>query len=346
MNVVLLSTCILLCLAFLLGYVRARGTVRLLRAELRDATEARRSQFSLLTQRSQLDTLKDEFICTASHEFRTPLTSIHGALVLLFAGHMGAVDAKSQNLLRIALNNTDRLIRLINDILDLERMQSGKAPLQVRRCSIHELAQQSIDTMSSMAATAQVRLDLVLGASPEAMFFDGDSDRILQVLSNLLSNGIKFSPPGSHVELRIEADPHNLLIRVSDSGRGIPVEMLDSVFDRFQQVDAADFRQKGGSGLGLAICRSIVQQHSGVIWAESNPQHGPGAALLLTVPRICRLHDEPLIRPVSTLPIPTQSTVRIGEGLPSPVLRESPRALAYDMRGHDMLGAKTGAQEC
>ena len=156
-----------------------------------------------LTQRSELDTLKDEFISTVSHELRTPLTSIRGALGLLSSGIIGDVDAKALNLLRIAVTNTDRLIRLINDILDLERMESGRAPLQIRRCSLRDLAQQAIETMTPMADGNTVHLALEPstvgpGRLSRALFFDGDADRILQVLTNLLSNAIKFSPRSLH----------------------------------------------------------------------------------------------------------------------------------------------------
>ena len=257
-----------------------------LRAELKTATESQRTKDTLITRQSELDTIKDEFISTVSHELRTPLTSIRGSLGLLSAGLMGNLDPKAQNLLRIAVTNTDRLIRLINDILDLERMQSGRAPLHVRRCSLAELAQQSVDTMTSMAESAKVQLMLVTPL-PDDCAFDGDPDRILQVLTNLLSNAIKFSPVASSIRLSIHATPASLTLRVADQGRGIPVDKLDSIFDRFGQVEASDARQKGGTGLGLAICRTIVDQHNGLIWAESNLQQGrgPGASLLVTLPR-------------------------------------------------------------
>jgi signal transduction histidine kinase/CheY-like chemotaxis protein len=276
------------------AFLRARSQVHFLEEELRNANETRRTQDSLLTQRSELDTIKDEFISTVSHELRTPLTSIRGALGLLSAGLMGTVDAKAQNLLRIALTNTDRLIRLINDILDLERMESGRAPLHVRRCSLRDLTRQAMETMKPMADTAGVHMEFVLGVAPEGVFFDGDPDRILQILTNLLSNSIKFSPPASTITLLLEADSTSVSLRVSDQGRGIPVEKLDTIFDRFQQVEASDARQKGGTGLGLAICRTIVQQHNGSIWAESNTaQHrGPGASLIVSLPRMSRLIDQ------------------------------------------------------
>ena len=243
-------------------------------------------------QRSELDQIKDEFISTVSHELRTPLTSIRGALGLLSAGFMGTVDAKAQNLLRIAVSNTDRLIRLINDILDIERMESGRATLHMRRVNLRDLAQQGAETMFSMAEAAGVSLSLNIEAPAESLFMDGDPDRIVQVITNLLSNAIKFSPPRTVVNLHIEADPDWLTLKVTDEGRGIPPDKLESIFDRFQQVEASDARQKGGTGLGLAICRTIVQQHNGSIWAESNHQQkrGPGASLVVAFPRLSRKH--------------------------------------------------------
>ena len=285
------------CLGIALGVSRARSERELtaLRLQLAAASESQRSQDKLLSRHSELDSIKDEFISTVSHELRTPLTSIRGALGLLSAGLMGEVDAKAQNLLRIAVTNTDRLIRLINDILDLERMESGRDPLHVRRCSLHDLAEQAIETMSGMALLANVQLALNLESAPDATFFDGDPDRILQILTNLLSNAIKFSPSASTVAVLVSSEPDSVVLRVTDQGRGIPVENLDSIFDRFQQVEASDARQKGGTGLGLAICRTIVQQHNGTIWAESNVarQRGPGASLVVSLPRISRARDLP-----------------------------------------------------
>jgi signal transduction histidine kinase/DNA-binding response OmpR family regulator len=289
----LLVVFIAIAAALAAALVRARSTITELRSQLVDSAEAQRTKDSLLVQRSELDQIKDEFISTVSHELRTPLTSIRGALGLLSAGLMGAMDSRAQNLLRIAVTNTDRLIRLINDILDLERMESGRAPLHVRRCSFRDLVQQAMETMNPMAEAAHVTFNFVLAAAPEAIYFDGDADRMLQVLTNLLSNAVKFSPASSTVELLLDADPESVLLRVSDQGRGIPLDKLDSIFDRFQQVEASDARQKGGTGLGLTICRSIIQQHNGSIWAESNVQHnrGPGASLYVSIPRVTRSQD-------------------------------------------------------
>jgi signal transduction histidine kinase/CheY-like chemotaxis protein len=289
------SLSLLIALGVLLfAFLRAQRTIRDLSTQLTQAQEQHQQHTLQLSQRSELDTLKDEFISTVSHELRTPLTSIRGALGLLSSGIIGDVDAKALNLLRIAVTNTDRLIRLINDILDLERMESGRAPLQIRRCSLRDLAQQAIETMTPMADANTVHLALepstaAQTAYPEALFFDGDSDRILQVITNLLSNAVKFSPSASTIRVYTEATSDSILLKVVDEGRGIPPEKLDSIFDRFQQVEPSDARQKGGTGLGLAICRSIVQQHSGSIWAQRNL--GSGTTIYVMLPRTTRASD-------------------------------------------------------
>lgn len=223
-----------------------------------------------ISQRHALDRMKDEFVSTVSHELRTPLTSIRGALGLLSAGLLGDMSPKATELLRIAVANTDRLVRLINDILDLERMESGRSVLQIRGIDIGDLARQAVETMQSMAQNAGIQLECV---APDCSA-EADADRIVQVFTNLLSNAIKFSPPGSRVFLTLEPHDSEVAITVEDQGRGVPEDKLESIFDRFQQVDASDSRQKGGTGLGLAICRTILQQHGGRIWAERNISRG------------------------------------------------------------------------
>jgi signal transduction histidine kinase len=275
----------------LFAYLRARRTIQNLAKELELARERQREDERELTQRSALDSLKDEFVSTVSHELRTPLTSIRGALGLLSSGVLGTVDAKAQNLLRIALTNTDRLVRLINDILDLERMDSGRSVLQIRRCSLPELIHQATETMSAMADAAEIRLTVAANASLvlPSVFFDGDSDRILQVLTNLLSNAIKFSPGGSTVTIEVETPPEALIFRICDQGRGIPEDQLETIFERFKQVEYSDSRHRGGTGLGLAICRSIVQQHGGTIWAQRNTLQG--VSICVRLPRMQRTYD-------------------------------------------------------
>ncbi len=197
------------------------------------------------------------------------------------------MDEKAANLLRIANSNTERLVRLINDILDLERMESGRAPLQIRRLELREVVAQAVETMRSMAEKFAVALEIVPEPAETPIAFDGDPDRIQQVLTNLLSNAIKFSPRAGSVSVSTASDGDNLVLQVVDVGRGVPQDKLETIFDRFGQVEASDARQKGGTGLGLAICRSIVAQHGGTIWAERNDTtgKGPGTTVILRLPR-------------------------------------------------------------
>jgi PAS domain S-box-containing protein len=226
--------------------------------------------FRDISQRYALDRLKDEFISTVSHELRTPLTSIRGALGLLSSGILGQVNDKAANLLRIAVTNSDRLVRLINDILDLERIQSGREPLAFRPVQLAQIVRQAIDGMAPVADSAGVQLI----HDTTQVEIAADPDRLLQVLTNLLSNAVKFSTPNSTISVMLRPGASGVTVSVIDQGRGIPADKLEAIFGRFQQVDASDSRQKGGSGLGLAICRTIVQQHSGRIWAERNPVRG------------------------------------------------------------------------
>jgi PAS domain S-box-containing protein len=226
--------------------------------------------FQDVTQRREIERMKNEFISVVSHELRTPLTSIRGALGLLAGGKVGAVPEKAQRMLDIAVNNTDRLVRLINDILDIERIDSGRTAMQKRELEIGDLMTQAVDVMRPMAEKNGV----VLEVEPVHARITVDSDRMIQIFTNLISNAIKFSPVGGKVILSGHASPEKLEIQVVDQGRGIPRDKLESIFERFQQVDATDSREKGGTGLGLAICRTIIQQHGGKIWAESTPGQG------------------------------------------------------------------------
>jgi signal transduction histidine kinase len=226
--------------------------------------------FHDISQRQAVNQLKDEFISTVSHELRTPLTSIHGALGLLASGVLGEVNDKAANLLRIAYANSERLTRLINDILDLERLQSGREPFNFRPVRLADVVAQAIDGIMPVAYAAGVQLV----HDPNPIEVISDPDRLLQVVTNLLSNAVKFSPNGTTVSVVLSPGAQGVTLSVIDQGRGIPADKLETIFGRFQQIHGSDARQKGGSGLGLAICRSIVQKHSGRIWAERNPDCG------------------------------------------------------------------------
>jgi PAS domain S-box-containing protein len=241
--------------------------------------------FRDVTERREVDRMKDEFISVVSHELRTPLTAIRGSLGLLAAGKAGDIPQRGQRMLEIAVQNTDRLIRLINDILDIERIESGKVAMEPGPVNAAEMAHGAAEVMLLMAERAGV--ELYVWAEPLQLV--ADADRLLQVLTNLISNAVKFSPAGTAVEVTVEPVDGVALFRVVDHGRGIPADRLESIFERFQQVDSSDSRQKGGTGLGLAICRSIVGQHGGRIWAESVP--GEGSTFSFTLPLPARPDD-------------------------------------------------------
>jgi PAS domain S-box-containing protein len=257
-----------------------------------------------ITERQVIERMKDEFISVVSHELRTPLTSIHGALNLLASGLVNTESDKGRRVIEIAAESAERLVRLVNDILELERLESGKISLVSQTCNAADLIIKATEMMQVMAN----RAGITLSVSPQAIELNADPDRIIQVLTNLLGNAIKFSPRDSTVWLTVElqeagesgrvAELENftlsqghpltgslaptILFTVKDQGRGIPEDKLESIFERFHQVDASDSRKKGGTGLGLAICRSIVQQHGGQIWVESTL--GEGSSFYFTLP--------------------------------------------------------------
>ena len=223
--------------------------------------------------------MKDEFISVVSHELRTPLTSMHSALKILATGKLGSLTKDGQQILEIADDNTERLVRLVNNVLDLQRIESGEVKMEKQICNISTLMIQATETMQPMAQHHGV----VLVVEPIEMNILVDSDYIVQALTNLISNAIKFSPVNGKVWLTAENRPNvEVLLSVCDEGQGIPSDKLESIFERFQQVDSSDSRRKGGTGLGLTICRNIIEQHEGKIWAESTL--GKGSTFSFTLP--------------------------------------------------------------
>lgn len=275
--------------------------------------------FRDITERQAVEKMKDEFISVVSHELRTPLTAIRGSLGLLAAGLLTTQPEKAKRMLEIAAANTDRLTRLINDILDIERIESGKINMEKEACDAQELMVKTAEALRIIAQNTGITL--LLGTINARVWVD--RDRIIQVLTNLISNAIKFSPPNTTIEISAEwitetcslppldqegldNKQPTLLFKVKDQGRGIPIDKLESIFGRFQQVNASDSRDQGGTGLGLAICRSIVQQHNGCIWVQS--QLGQGSTFYFTLPAIDEDTKEAskqllLSSPVSSTPL-------------------------------------------
>ncbi|WP_353928978.1 response regulator [Okeanomitos corallinicola TIOX110] len=232
-----------------------------------------------ITERKQVEKMKDEFVSVVSHELRTPLTSIHGSLGILASGLLATDSERGKRLLQIATDSTERLVRLINDILDIERIESSQVKMERENCNLEDLIQSAVNIMQPLANQAKI----VLSISSLSVKLWADPDRIIQTLTNLLSNAIKFSPDDSTVYLIAEHQENHVLITVKDTGRGIPKDKIDSIFERFQQVDSSDSRNHDGTGLGLAICKSIVQQHGGNIWVESEVNQGSSFYLNLPV---------------------------------------------------------------
>ena len=223
-----------------------------------------------VSELDRLERMKKEFVATVSHELRTPLTSIRGSLRLLSGGALGELPDEARDVVAIAERNTLRLITLINDILDLERLEMGRMEIRFERHDAATIVERSVESVRGLAEQQRVSLDVRPSGAPVW----GDPDRLVQVLVNLLSNAIKFSPEGGNVTVTCEETSEGAEFRVADKGRGIPASHRELIFQRFQQVESSDARKKGGTGLGLAICKAIVEQHGGTIGVESEPGRG------------------------------------------------------------------------
>ncbi|HUV68979.1 MAG TPA: PAS domain S-box protein [Terracidiphilus sp.] len=245
--------------------------------------------FQDVSERRRLEKMKDEFISTVSHELRTPLTSLRASLGLISSGSLDKRPEKQRQMIDMAITNSDRLIRLVNDILDFDSVERGRLPLHRQPIEAIDLLRRAADVAYTTASQSRISFRI---EAPLAPVF-ADEDRILQVLNELVTNAIKFSPPDTSIRLAAQPVPATdstnaapgfgqVCFIVEDQGRGIPPEKLERIFERFQQVDSSDSRALGGTGLGLALCRSIVEQHGGRIWAESAV--GKGSKFLFTLP--------------------------------------------------------------
>ncbi|MGB0678662.1 MAG: sensor histidine kinase [Polyangiales bacterium] len=220
----------------------------------------------------ELARLKNDLVSIVSHELRTPLTSILGSLRLMQSGVAGTLSARAEDLLRIATGNAERLVRMVSELLDLEKMERGKLELQRRSCTLPHLVDEAIASIEAVALSQGVRL--VCGPLT-ACCVEVDADRITQVLVNLLANAIKYAPPQSEVRVQAQRVQHHALrLSVQDQGPGIAAEDLPRVFAKFQQVGPQDTRTKGGTGLGLAICKAIITEHGGRIGVDSELGRG------------------------------------------------------------------------
>ena len=235
--------------------------------------------FQDVSERRRLERMKDEFISTVSHELRTPLTSLRASLGLISSGSLDKRPEKQRQMVDMAIANCDRLVRLVNGILDFDSVERGQLALNREPVEAIDLLRRASDANHSAATQAHITFRV---EAPQATVM-ADEERILQVLNELVTNAIKFSPPETMIRLVAQpSSPGEVCFIVEDQGRGIAPDKLERIFERFQQGDASDSRALGGTGLGLALCRSIVEQHGGRIWAES--EQGKGSRFLFTVP--------------------------------------------------------------
>jgi PAS domain S-box-containing protein len=234
-----------------------------------------------ITEKFRLERMKSEFISIVSHELKTPLTAMQVSLSLLDGKFIDPASEEGEESIKIATEGVDRLVRLVDDILDLERLRTGKLTIVKTNCHTQNIIKGAIAQTKELVKQTEIKI--AVPRESFACFADGD--RLIQVLTNLITNAIKFSPYQSTIELSISEeidDQPYLLFSIRDRGRGIPSNNLESIFERFQQVDASDSREKGGTGLGLAISRDIVEQHGGKIWAESVLEEG--STFFFTIP--------------------------------------------------------------
>jgi len=222
-------------------------------------------------ERKKIERMKNEFVSTVSHELRTPLTSIRGSLGLIAGGAVGELSEQAKKLVAIAHNNSERLVRLINDILDMEKIESGKMRFDMQLHRIRPLLEQAVE--ANRAYGEQLGVQFQIQAAVPEVVVPLDSDRFMQVMANLLSNAAKFSPSGGTVDIAAEQRDGAVRIYVSDDGPGIPEEFRSKIFGKFSQADASDSRQKGG-GLGLSIVRAIMEKHNGQVGFESQVGFG------------------------------------------------------------------------
>ena len=266
----------------------ATGTPVGLTVSLRDVTRER-----------EVDRMKTEFVSIVSHELRTPLTSIKGSLHLLMTDPAVSDNEDQRQLVEISLKNTDRLIRLINDILDVSKMEAGRIQLRLGLQAVAEWVGTSVEGIHAFADSRGIRIETELadGLPPVLV----DPDRMVQVVTNLLSNAVKFSPEGSRVWVTARRAGDTVELRVRDEGRGIGAEDIPKLFEKFRQLDSRSVRAAGGTGLGLAICRGLVEEHGGRIWVESTP--GEGATFIVVLP----VHTPGVVTPAATAAPPGEA---------------------------------------
>jgi PAS domain S-box-containing protein len=239
--------------------------------------------FNDISERKKVERMKAEFISTVSHELRTPLTSIKGSLSLIVGGALGDLPPKIMDMLTVAHENSDRLALLINDLLDLSKIESIGTTFQMFPININSLISKAILSNQGYADKYGVQF-LWQPSEDDKVYISGDENRLIQVLSNLLSNAIKYSPKGDQIVVSTNHNNKQVRVSITDTGSGIPLEFQDRIFEKFTQADSSDTRNVGGTGLGLAISKEIIEKHGGHIGFKST--HGQGTTFYFNLPII------------------------------------------------------------
>jgi len=271
-------------------YIMEGGKITGIHGIARDITEKKRLEQKIKDYHAKLeksyeelleaDRIKTEFMSNITHELLTPLTSIKGFVELIDDETMGKINAEQKKSLEIIKRNSERLIRLIKELLDTSNLENNKLGLQFRLVSVNSILSRTIQDIHPQANDKQITIIKDIQQIPEIW---GDEERLVQVLTNLLINAIKFTPHEGKITIRAAEDIEHVKISISDTGIGIPADKLKNIFDRFYQIDGSASRKYGGVGLGLSICKSIIDRHFGTIWAESN---GHGSTFHIVLPKL------------------------------------------------------------
>ena len=298
---ILIASLIVWLMHRLVSEVGAREREVVERRQAQAALEAAQRETEAERQRAEAASqVKSQFLATVSHELRTPLTSIRGSLGLVVGGAAGELPARASGLVGIAHKNAERLVLLVNDILDIEKIESGRMEFRNEPVDLVELVQAAVEANQGYADAHGVRLRAAVG--PAEAPVAGDRDRLMQVMANLVSNAAKFSPRGAEVTVALDAaaDGRRWRLTVADRGPGIPEAFRGRVFERFAQADSSDTRSKGGTGLGLSITRAIVQHMGGDIGFVTAP--GEGTTFHVELPVLARPPAAAAAAPVATVP--------------------------------------------
>jgi PAS domain S-box-containing protein len=257
---------------------------------IRDTTERRNAEERLQKANIELkraDELKTQFLGVISHELKTPITPMNAQLQMMLAGYFGELTEKQKNSLEMVRRNTERLDRLIGEVLDISKLEAGVMKFNLVPANLNEIVENAVETMKIQALNKNLELTLKEDKVPEVVI---DKDRITQVIMNLINNALKFTDSGGAIGIELSSNIDHALVKVKDNGIGIKKDDMDMLFKPFQQLDSSYGRKYAGSGLGLAICKRIITYHGGKIWAES--EFGKGSSFQFMIPYTHKIKEE------------------------------------------------------